>query len=209
MRAWRTIFLLLTVVACGGDDGNGADAAGDSAQTDATLDGGDAPFDATTDAIGDGGAPTDANDDDPYLGDATPLGDGACTTPPFANVTATCPSSINCMSDKGVQCVADASACTSIDGYNTGRVLECGTPSDCGGLFCCLNSTIAFTPGCPNSASFGADTRATNCAPSDAGCYGIRICRIDADCAGTNHKCTDTIFEVSQTNEPVHFGICY
>ena len=71
-----------------------------------------------------------------------------------------------------------------------------------------MNSTIAFTPGCPNAASFGADTRVTNCAPSDAGCYGIRVCRTNADCADLNKPCSDTVFDID-TNAPVHFGICY
>jgi hypothetical protein len=202
-------FFLALVGACNGDDSGPADAGGDGSdattELDAARDADAAPLDAASDG---GGGPADSSANDAYYGDATPLGDGACTTPPFANVTSTC-TSINCMSDKGVQCVGDAAACTNIDGYNTGRVLECGTPSDCGGLYCCLSSTISFTPGCPNNASFGADTRATNCAPSDAGCYGIRICRIDADCAGTNHKCTDTVFGFGQDAEPAHFGICW
>jgi hypothetical protein len=208
MRLRRSAWLLFALAgACNGGDSGPADASTDGSDATTELDAAREADAATFDGANEGG-PADTSTGDAYFGDATPLGDGACTTPPFANVTSTC-TSINCMSDKGVQCVVDAAACTNIDGYNTGRVLECGTPSDCSGLYCCLNSTVAFTPGCPNSASFGADTRATNCAPSDAGCYGIRICRIDADCAGTSHKCTDTIFEFGQDAEPTHFGICW
>jgi len=213
MRSFRAVSLAFIALAGACSGGGDDDASPPDATADApTADGGaDASGDGSSnlDASADGG-PADASDDDPYLGDATPLGDGACSTPPFASLTSTCgTSAINCMSDKGVQCVGDAGACVGIDGYNTGRVIECGTPGDCGGLFCCLNSTISFTPGCPNNAAFGADTRLTNCAPSDAGCYGIRICRIDADCAGTGHKCTDTVYGGDDQGEPVHFGICW
>ena len=210
-RSFRWLLVLLAVACGGGGDDGGSDATADGAErADATVDAaGDGGSDAApADATADGGAPSDATDDT-FLGDAMPLGDGACTTPPFASTTSTCTTSTSCITQQGVQCVADASACTNIDGYDTGRLLECGTASDCGGVFCCLNQTISFTPGCPNTASFGADTRATTCAPSDAGCYGIRICRTDADCAGTTHSCTDTVFDFGGTNEPVHFGICW
>lgn len=131
----------------GGSPDGGVDALADVEQGDDATDGGGMDADAIADAMVDGGA-----GDDVFLGDAMPLDDGACTTPPFASLMSTCgSSSINCMSDKGVQCVADAAACINIDGYATGRVIECGTPADCSGLKCCLNSTISFTPGCPDT----------------------------------------------------------
>ena len=199
----------LVFVACSsGDaqsDGGGVDAVADAPMADATSE--MAPSqDGGADAPSDGSA-----NDVESLGDSMPLGDGACSTPPFASLTSKCgTTSASCLAQQGIVCIADAAACTSIDGYNTGRVAECGTPSDCGGRQCCLDYTISFTPGCPNEASFGADTKITTCAPTDAGCATPRICRTSAECTDLKKPCSDTVFDLGgDGGQLVHFGICW